>query len=91
MFGYPMNTVLFVVGTTLGVVLFLYAVVYGVGARRAKRYRPGRAFEFAPVWFMAHPELKVAGHHAAHAALPAVPDAAHVAAAGTKGGASGKW
>ncbi len=30
--------------------------MYAGGSRRTKRYRPGRPFEFTPVWFLAAPE-----------------------------------
>ncbi|WP_412541921.1 hypothetical protein R8Z50_05055 [Longispora sp. K20-0274] len=89
MFGYSMDTVLFVVGGALGVVALVYAIVYGASSRQAKRYRPGRSFEFAPVWFLAQPELLVTGQKSS-AKLPAL-TGAQPAAAGTKGGASGKW
>ena len=29
----------------------------GGGANRPKRYRPGRAYDFRPVWFLSTPEL----------------------------------
>ena len=47
----------------LAVVAVVYAAVYAGSARRAKRYRPGRPFEFTPVWFLAAPEdaAEVAG------------------------------
>jgi hypothetical protein len=90
MFGYSVSTVLFVVGGVFGVIALVYAVVYGASARRAKRYRLGRPFEFSPVWFLAQPELVVTGQKS-RTALPAVAAAPHVPAAGTKGGASGKW
>jgi hypothetical protein len=40
----------------LGVILLIYALVYASGARRAKRYRPGRPFDFTPVWYLASTE-----------------------------------
>ena len=66
----------------LAVVAVVYAAVYAGSARRAKRYRPGRPFEFTPVWFLASPEkaapgaLAVEGTQAAH---------------GETGGASDRW
>ncbi len=87
-----MGTVLFVVGCALGIIVAVYAVVYASSARlpAAKRYRPGRPFEFSPVWFLAQPEPLVARQESRRA-LPATPIALRKAAAGTKGGASGKW
>jgi len=37
----------------LVVILAVYALVYGASAARTKRYRPGRPFASAPVWFLA--------------------------------------
>ena len=44
------------VGIPAGVALLVAALVYAGGSRRDKRYRPGRAFDFTPVWFLASPE-----------------------------------
>ncbi len=50
------QTVLVFVGSPAAVVAAVYAAVYGTSARRSdKRYRPGRPFTFAPVWFLAGP------------------------------------
>jgi hypothetical protein len=72
----------------LAVVALVYAAVYAGSARRAKRYRPGRPFEFTPVWFLAAPEkaapaLAGGDAHALTAGAPAV----H----GETGGASDRW
>ncbi|GGM72389.1 hypothetical protein ACFFX1_53400 [Dactylosporangium sucinum] len=41
----------------LVIVLITGAVFAGGGSRRgSKRYRPGRPFEFTPVWFLSAPE-----------------------------------
>jgi hypothetical protein len=51
------QTVLTFVAIPAAVIAVLYALVYGGSARRSsKRYRPGRAFEFTPVWFLANPD-----------------------------------
>lgn len=48
------ETVLVFIGIPALVVAAIYALVYGMSARRvSKRYRPGRPFTFAPVWFLA--------------------------------------
>jgi hypothetical protein len=77
--------------------------VYGGSARRARRYRPGRPFEFTPVWFLAAPEqLRTeapgpngrALHGAGHQALPAgdaVVASAAPAVPDVTGGASDRW
>lgn len=48
-----LETVLVFVGAPLAVVAVVALLVYGLGARRTPRYRPGRSFEFQPVWFLA--------------------------------------
>ena len=95
------ETALVFAGIPLLVVLAVYSAVYGTAARRAsKRYRPGRPFTFAPVWFLAGTE---SGRSAApalgtgeHAALPGGPLLAQVPDAaptdhGATGGASDRW
>jgi hypothetical protein len=50
------ETVLIFAGIPAAVIAVVYAAVYSTTARRAdKRYRPGRPFTFAPVWFLAAP------------------------------------
>jgi hypothetical protein len=57
------ETTLVFAGVPAAVVLLVAAGVYTGGSRRSKRYRPGRPFEFTPVWFLAAPEdaAEVAG------------------------------
>jgi hypothetical protein len=52
------------VGIPAAVVAVVYGAVYGTSARRgSKRYRPGRPFVFAPVWFLSAPAgASVNGH-----------------------------
>ncbi|HEX6500060.1 MAG TPA: hypothetical protein VF054_13660 [Micromonosporaceae bacterium] len=58
------QTVLIFVGIPLAVVLIVVGLVYLGGPRRGKRYRPGRPYEFAPVWFLAGSEQVTPGHTA---------------------------
>jgi hypothetical protein len=84
---------------TLAVILVIAGLVYGGSARRGKRYRPGRPFEFRPVWFLSSPE-QLSGNALA-AALPAAhrpelpaaeaPALAQPEAARQTGGASDRW
>jgi hypothetical protein len=101
------ETVLVFVGIPAAVVGLVFAIVYGTTARRvSKRYRPGRPFTFAPVWFLANPGASGtngsgaaalgAGEH--HAELPPGPVLAQAADAptgtvahGETGGASDSW
>jgi hypothetical protein len=96
------ETVLVFVGAPLAAASALALLVFGVGARRAPRYRPGRPFSFAPVWFVSAPRpggsvadnLAIAGH--SRRALEASDrdrDAGTAALrpATKKGGAHGTW
>jgi hypothetical protein len=69
------ETVLVFAGIPLVVVLVISGLAALGGGRGAKRYRPGRPFEFAPVWFLAAPEqlagAQASGSHASHGELPA--------------------
>lgn len=69
------ETVLVFAGIPLAIVLVISGLAALGGGRGAKRYRPGRPFDFAPVWFLAAPEqlagAQSAGSHAAHGELPA--------------------
>jgi hypothetical protein len=100
------ETVLVFVGIPAAVVAAVYALVFATTARRvSKRYRPGRPFTFAPVWFLAaEPASRVDGAHAAvgtgehHAELPPGPLLAQAVdvptatvAHGETGGASDSW
>jgi len=70
------QTVLVFAGIPIAVVALVYLLVYTIGGRQnSKRYRPGRPFTFAPVWFLSTPEalsgaaatqpaLTSGGHHA---------------------------
>lgn len=70
------QTVLVFAGIPIAVVAVVYGLVYATSSRRnSKRYRPGRPFTFAPVWFLSAPErvngsapsqpaLTSGGHHA---------------------------
>ncbi len=96
------ETLLIFAGIPAAVVAAVFALVFGASGRRAsKRYRPGRPFTFAPVWFIAARGTveKAAGTgHAVTAgtANPALPSG--VAAEepvsvthGETGGASDRW
>jgi hypothetical protein len=47
------ETVLIFVCIPLAVILLVFGLVYGTGAARNRRYRPGRPFASAPVWYLA--------------------------------------
>ena len=99
------DAVLVYAGIPVAVVLLIYGAVYAGSARRGRRYRPGRPFEFRPVWFLSVPDRAAvpgAGHAeieggATAAALPAgqrpaeEEATAESATQGTTGGASDRW
>nr|WP_173166733.1 hypothetical protein [Phytohabitans suffuscus] len=62
-------------GIPLAIVLVISGLAAIGGGHAAKRYRPGRPFEFAPVWFLAAPEqlagAQASGSEASHGELPA--------------------
>ena len=43
------------IGIAVAVGVVITGLVYAGGARRARRSRPGRPFEFTPVWFVSAP------------------------------------
>jgi hypothetical protein len=98
------ETVLVFAGIPALVVAAVYAMVYASTARRvSKRYRPGRPFTFAPVWFLASDEgsgtdRPALGAGKQRSALPGpvlaqAADGAEAPAAthGETGGASDSW
>lgn len=51
------ETVLTFVALPAAIVAVIAGLAYAGGSpHRSRRYRPGRPFEFAPVWFLAAPE-----------------------------------
>jgi hypothetical protein len=89
------QTVLTFVGAPAAVIAVVAILVYaGSGKSRAKRYRPGRSFDSAPVWYTssAHPHGPSDGRaleSSSQAVLPAT--AGTASAPGVTGGASDRW
>lgn len=85
------ETVLVFVGIPLAAVAVLALATLGPAAVRAPRYRPGNGWDYAPVWYLPHPE------HAGPVSASSGRQALHgsVAAPGSlaqpTGGASGEW
>jgi len=50
---------LIAVASAVGLGLVITALVYAGGRHTSKRYRPGRPFEFRPVWFLAAPDRQM--------------------------------
>lgn len=93
------DTLLYFVGIPAAVVLVIAMLALAGGGRSARRYRPGRPFDFTPVWFLSAPE-NLAG--SAAAALRSSGRAAELtgvetettgkpSSAGETGGASDRW
>lgn len=104
--SFTLSEVLTLVLPALTVIAVITALVYAGSARQSKRYRPGRPFEFAPVWFLSAPERLTgepeAAAHGVVAGLPQGPRRAELASAGgpvlaqreaaqQTGGASDRW
>ena len=80
------QTVLVFVGIPAAIILALTFAVYGRSmVHQPNRYRPGRPWNYAPAWFVPHPDAVVAVS-AAHPQL-----AAGSTTTTAVGGASGEW
>ncbi|MGI8679398.1 MAG: aa3-type cytochrome oxidase subunit CtaJ [Jatrophihabitans sp.] len=76
------QTVLVFVGIPLGITALIVLAVYGKSmVRQPNRYRPGKAWDYPPSWYVPHPDAVV------HAAVPAAGSSSTTAV----GGASGEW
>jgi hypothetical protein len=87
--GFVQIMLLFI-GAVIVVYLIIAGLVFAGGRRQHKRYRPGRPFEFIPVWFLAAPQEQSRSGRAPGQALA-------IAAGSTSrrpketGGASDSW
>jgi hypothetical protein len=96
------ETVLYFVVIPGATVLVIAGLALAGGGRSGRRYRPGRSYDFTPVWFLSSPELlsgEQSDHHDDHSALTAGSRPAELTAgvttarvpAGANGGASDRW
>jgi hypothetical protein len=101
------ETVLIYVGIPALVIAIVTGLVFSGDVRRGKRYRPGRPYDFRPVWFLSAPEQltdqgtdehKALRSTGAAAALPAGGPSAAAERVASKpaeqratGGASDRW
>jgi len=95
------ETLLLYGGIPLAVVLVVAGLVFGMGGRATPRYRPGRPFVFAPVWFLSARSGFSPVEPSSVPALPAAPSRPALAAGGSTsatvvareqtGGARGSW
>ncbi|WP_117670924.1 hypothetical protein [Micromonospora sp. MW-13] len=90
------------VGIPAAVVLVITALAFAGGPGRGgavRRYRPGRPFDFTPVWFLGRPEqladsagaVLTAGAQAPALTSHKLEKAGIEAPAGGTGGASDRW
>ena len=94
------NTVLVYVVIPAAIITVVASLVFAGSdrTRRTKRYRPGRPYDFQPMWFLASPE-QVTGartaaddHHQKAIAAPVLEDSTgHRVLPGPVGGASDSW
>jgi hypothetical protein len=80
---------LILLGIAVAAALIVAALVFMGGTKRDKRYRPGRPFTFAPVWFLSAPERQ--SRAGILGELPAGPAAGRVTRPRETGGASDRW
>jgi hypothetical protein len=97
------ETALIYIGIPVLVIVVITGLVFAGDMRRAKRYRPGRPFEFRPVWFLSAPDHVDGGRPAGagstkeltagetRAALTTAPAAAGTGNSTLTGGASDRW
>jgi hypothetical protein len=77
------QTLLVFVGIPLGIILVLFAAVYGRSlVRQPNRYRPGRPWTYPDAWYVPHPDAVVTSA----GARPA-----EAGATTAVGGADGEW
>ena len=97
----PVETALVFGGIPVGFVLIVWIWVFSTGRRPTPRYRPGRPYDFTPVWYLAaregdedHREQRAIGTADVRAVLPpgevggAPAEPCHRT---VKGGARGNW
>jgi hypothetical protein len=90
---------LILLGSAAVIVLVVGGLAYAFGgSTRTNRYRPGRPYDFAPVWFLAAPERADGSHARALGGKPQAPalPTGEVEIGGpvppaTTGGASDHW
>jgi hypothetical protein len=85
------ETVLVFVVIPLAAVAAVFAIVFGGSAARGKRYRPGRQFTAAPVWFLAEEDPLTSSHRPELVAAGGAATGSGTADTGEVGGASDSW
>jgi hypothetical protein len=98
-----LNTFLIYAGVPLAIVVVIAALALAGGdrSRRSRRYRPGRPYDFQPIWFLASPEQvgpAFGGPELGHRAQPPAIESGVIEDSsgarvrpGPTGGASDRW
>lgn len=82
--------VLYLVVVPAAIVAVVWALASAGGPQSRRRYRPGRPYEFAPVWYLANHRSGPAPERVARAELTAG-TARGAGMPGATGGASDRW
>lgn len=95
------STILVFAGIPLGIILVVAALAVSGSnrTRPARRYRPGRPYDFRPIWFLASPAQvspalagKASGHAAPALEAGIIEDSSGAQVRpGPTGGASDRW
>ena len=87
------ETVLIYAGIPALIIAVIVGLVYVGDMRRGgdKRYRPGRPFEFRPVWFLSAPEHATGAGSSDHKALSRGDTPAALTAGGSDAPARAEW
>lgn len=81
------QTLLVFVGIPAGIIALIVFAVYGKALlHQPNRYRPGKAWNYPPSWYVPHPDAVLsAGGHGGHRAIEGATSTTAM------GGASGEW
>lgn len=87
---------LYLVVVPAAIVAVVWALASVGGPQARKRYRPGRPYDFTPVWYLANHRRNPGTDSGQHRALPAggtggTGESGDAAMQGTAGGASDRW
>jgi hypothetical protein len=93
------STALVYVGIPVLVIALVASIVVSGSdrSRRARRYRPGRPYDFQPIWFLASPERVSGAAQAGYGSAPALEAPTFEDSSGARvqpgpvGGASDSW
>ena len=92
-----LRNILLLIGIAIGVFLVITLFVFMGGSKNPKRYRPGRPFNFKPVWFLSAPEqqsragLTAPVHPAGRELAAGAARPGRAARPAETGGASDRW